>query len=218
MISNEYILFIDTETSDKPRKWTAPTSHTDKWPYLLQVAWVICDNKGEVVKSRDFYINPGEISIHEDSLNIHGITLEFLKEKGKKRKRVLKKLSDDLDTYQPLIVGHFLKFDIKMLEVGFERVKIRQNLTRYLKFCTMINTRSNLSHLPLQRLGELYESLFDENLENPHNASFDALATKACFFELVMRGGINDKIIEHQQKYFKLPDKRNKFFSRRNKD
>ncbi len=202
---SEYILFIDTETSDKPRAWKSPTYQTDKWPYLLQVSWTLCRKDGECLFTRDFYINPGEINIHEDSLQIHGITLDFLKENGIPRKKVLQHLTNDLQKYNPLVVGHFIQFDVKMLEVGFNRTQIAHNLSNLPKFCTMINTRNKLAgaDAPMMRLGPLYESLFRKELLNQHNAKVDALATKDCFFELVKRGKINDRVIDRQQRYFK---------------
>ncbi len=200
---NEYLLFIDTETSDKPRKWRASTENTDKWPYILQVSWTIYRKTGEHVLTRDFYINPGEIEIHEDALQIHGITLEFLQKNGRKRATVLEFLSDDLKQYKPLIIGHFVSFDLKMLEVGFNRVKIPNNFTSLPKFCTMMNTSKPMSHERMLRLNELYQSLFNKEFDNPHNAKMDAIATKDCFFELLKRGEIDAKVIKRQQKYFR---------------
>ena len=205
----KYILFIDTETSDKPREWKASTGEVDKWPYLLQVSWAVYVNTGEFVVKRNFYINPGEIIIHEDSLLLHGISLEFLQENGMQRKEVLHQLSNDLNTYTPLIVGHFLKFDLKMLEVGFNRTDIRQDMNLFQKFCTMMHTwhfLTGTSHRYL-KLSELYHKLFNNDLENQHDASVDVDATKDCFFELVKRGDIDDKVIEKQQKLF-LPRKK----------
>ena len=201
---NKYILFIDTETSDKPREWKAPTAQVDKWPYLLQVSWAVYCNTGEFSVKRNFYINPGEIIIHEDSLKVHGITLEFLKENGIQRKEVLQQLSEDLNTYEPFIVGHFLKFDLKMIEVGFNRIGINQDLSSLRKFCTMYHTRYFVSEAPRRylKLNELYQKLFDKELSNQHDASVDVEATKDCFFEMLKRGDINESVIEKQQKIF----------------
>ncbi len=202
---NDYILFLDSETSDKPRAWKSSTFHVDKWPYLLQLAWSVHKKNGELVLVRDFYIYPGEIEIHEDSLNLHGITLEFLKENGQKRRDVLQTLMDDLQTYNPLIVGHFIQFDLRMLEVGFNRVNLEHNLQQYPKFCTMLNSRPKIAGADARmlRLNELYFNLFNKTLKNQHNARVDALATKDCFFELIRLKKITPKTIHRQQKHFK---------------
>ncbi len=202
---NNYILFIDTETSDMPQHWEASTRQVNKWPYILQVAWTICTNKGEDVLTRNFFINPGDIKMGAEAEKLHGITLDFLKRNGIKRKQVLQKLSEDLNQFQPLVVGHFLKYDLKMLDVSYNRSKMESSLFSLPKFCTMFNTRSIYLGLNsrLLRLNELYHSLFRKDLNNQHNALVDANATRDCFFELLKRGEINDKTISKQRNYFK---------------
>jgi DNA polymerase III subunit epsilon len=201
----EYILFIDTEISDIPRQWQASTNEVEKWPHILQIAWTICNKSGTEVLTRDFYINPGNIYLNEDSQKLHKITLELLQEKGFPRENVMKILSDDIANYRPMIVGHFLNLDRKMMEVGFNRAQIEQNFNDLPKFCTMRNTQSPFERLDSHRflrLNELYFSLFGKEMENQHNALADALATKTCFFEQISRGDITEKSIHRQQRYF----------------
>ncbi len=202
---NDYILFLDTETSDKPKYWNAPTDEVDHWPYILQIAWTICKKSGETILTHDFYINPGDIEMSVESMRVHGITLDYLKKNGIKREEVLQQLSDDLNKYNPLVVGHFLKFDIKMIEVGFNRAGIKQSFMNRARFCTMFFTRSVFpgASSRLLRLNELYKSLFGEEFKNQHNALYDALAAKDCFFELLHKGQIKDKEFIKQANYFK---------------
>lgn len=197
----DYVLFIDTETSDMPKRWNAPTAKVNEWPYILQIAWVICKMNGEIVCSKDYYVKQKNITIGEGAMRLHGITLDMLAEKGVERKIVLNNLAADIDLYKPLIVGHFLEFDKKMMEVGFTREEIVRNFDKLPKFCTMLFTRKPKDIFggnSFMRLNELYFSLFKENYENPHNALADAQATKACFFELVRQGKINDLVISRQ--------------------
>ena len=202
---HKYILFIDTETSDKPRKWKTPTARVEKWPYILQISWSLYTETGEELFVRNYFINPGEIKINDEALKLHGISLEFLHEQGSSREFVLQQLSADLLKFEPLVVGHFLQFDLKMLEVGFNRTNIKHNLDKLAKFCTMINTRSVFyaGRSQMLRLGELYSRLFKQELTNQHDALVDSQATKECFFELVKRGEIDDDTIRNQQKKFK---------------
>lgn len=202
---NEYILFIDTETSDIPRQWGASTKEVEKWPYILQIAWTICTKEGTEIETRNFYINPGNIFFNPDSQKLHKITSEFLTGKGVPREKVIKVLANDIETFRPMIVGHFLNLDWKMIEVSFNRAQIEQNFNNLPKFCTMINTQTPFERPNGQRflrLNELYSSLFGKEMENQHNALADALATKECFFEQVNRGNITEKSIRQQQCYF----------------
>ncbi len=199
----EYVLFLDTETSSMPKRWNAPTAKVEEWPYILQIGWVLCKKSGEEVFSRDFYVKQTNIEIDKEAEKLHGITLEMLQEKGVERKVVLNSLASDLEVYKPLIVGHFLEFDKKMMEVGFTRAQIVQNFDRLPKFCTMLYTRSNrdiFGGYKFMRLDELYESLFNRKLDNFHNALADARATKDCFMELVKQGKVTDHTISLQDK------------------
>jgi DNA polymerase III subunit epsilon len=205
-LNYDYILFIDTETSDVPQRWYASTKKVHKWPYILQIAWTIYTHDGEHILTRDFYINPGKpIEIVEASGRLHGITLDLLEEKGIEREKVIAMLAADIDRYKPLLVGHFLEFDKKMMEVGFNRAGLENNFVSLQKFCTMRNTKYTFDtreNPRFLRLNELYTSLFHKEMENNHNALADALATKDCFFEMILRGEITEKTIHRQQRYF----------------
>lgn len=197
----DYILFIDTETSDMPKRWNAPTSKIEEWPHILQIAWVICKKDGELIHSKDFYVHQKNIDIAEGAWRLHGINLNTLNEKGVDQKVVLNSLAADIELYQPLIVGHFLEFDRKMLEVGFARETIARNFDKLPKFCTMLFTRKPkdiFGGYSFMRLDELYFSLFSDRYEMQHHALADAQATKACFFELQKQGRINERVISKQ--------------------
>ncbi len=215
MNTPEYYLFIDTETSGMPKRWSVSTQKVDQWPYILQIAWVIYAKTGEKVLFRNFYINAGNIAIDEQSLQLHGITAQFIQEKGMKRRKVMQLLAKDLGRYQPLIVGHFLEFDRRMLEVGFTRAKVKQNFAHLPKFCTMVfsqNLRQASFTPKYMRLDELYFYLFNTALKNHHDAFHDALATKEIFFELLRRGVVTSKTIDQQQRNFKPAIRKRKIF------
>lgn len=198
-----YTLFIDTETSDKPKRWNASTDKVEKWPYILQIAWIVCTKDGQPVLTRDFYIKHQDIEIDEQAGALHGITLDLLQEKGVDRKVVLSQLAADIEKYQPLIVGHFLAFDRKMMEVGFSREEISRNFEHLPKFCTMQYSRQPSDFIGGQRclrLNELYQKLFGRSMENPHNALSDAEATRDCFFELQRRGDLKAEAIWAQNR------------------
>ena len=49
-------LFFDTETTGLPRNWKAPVTDLNNWPRMIQIAWILCDNKGNRIESNDFII------------------------------------------------------------------------------------------------------------------------------------------------------------------
>ncbi|PVY40780.1 3'-5' exonuclease [Pontibacter virosus] len=198
---NAYLLFVDTETSGLPKDWSMPYSARDNWPHIVQVAWEIYTRQGELVKSRNFYIKPSDYEMSSVSERIHGISLAFLEENGAGRFDALHTLQQDLTHFQPLVVGHFMQLDYKMLGLGFYRAGLDNPLEQLPTFCTMLASKHfvrEARHRHL-RLGELYMRLFGEPLQHEHNALIDAQATARCFFELWHKGDIDEHSIRLQQ-------------------
>jgi DNA polymerase III subunit epsilon len=197
----EYLLFIDTEASGLPKKWDVPYSKEHNWPYAVQVSWILFTKHGQKLKEENFYISDEDFKISPSAIKIHGLTRDFLRKAGECRKEVLKQLSNDLNTYKPLIIGHFLELDLHILGADFYRAKMENPLKDLPLFCTMLATKHLVRNpdVTYLRLGELFTTLFNNGLENQHNAIVDARATSACYFELVKRGDINDEKINSQQ-------------------
>lgn len=208
----DYLLFIDTEASGLPKKWDLPYSARDNWPFCVQVSWIIFTREGQKVKQENHFIKENDFEIAPSAIKIHGITKSFLDENGERRENVMKMLYDDVCSYQPLVVGHFMQFDYHMMEVDFLRTGIENPVKKEMIFCTMLAT-THLVRNPVAKflgLGDLYETLFNKTLKNQHNALVDAKATAECFFELIRRGEINDETIINQQKEIRKPYYENK--------
>lgn len=201
---NPYLLFLDTETSDKPDHWKKSHVTPEKWPFIVQIAWCIYDNKGTMIKKENFFINEADIQISEESEKVHGISKSKLETMGKNRKDVLTILADDLQEYKPTIIGHFIEFDLRMLKVAFERIEMANASKGLPTYCTMSGIRhfdelqKTYRHL---RLGELYEKLFHKSLQNQHDAFVDAEATAECFFKMLDEGLIKEKDISPPKKH-----------------
>lgn len=195
----DYILFVDTETSGLPKDWNS--SNLEHWPYIIQIAWILYTRDGEMLKAENHFIYDEHIKIDPKSQKIHGITAEMLLEKGEKRIKVLKKIHHDIKFYRPLVVGHWISFDVKMLSIGFRRAGLPNVLQDVPLYCTMLSNshymRFSTNNYP--KLGELYNKLFDEKLDGQHDALVDVKATAACFFELVKRNEITEDRIRNYQ-------------------
>jgi len=197
----DYLLFIDTETTGIPKNWAAPYEHDADWPHSVQVAWAVYTKHGQLVKTENHYVRNDGFIITEAAESIHGITNEFLAQHGENRKEIFAGLAADMYQYQPLVVGHFMKLDYHMAGVDFFRSGLDNPLANLPTFCTM-NASAAFLLYPNQnylRLGELYERLFDQPLQNQHNAFDDMKATAKCFFELLRRGDINETTIAREQ-------------------
>ena len=201
----DYLLFIDTETSGLPKDWSAPYSKEGNWPYAVQVAWIIYTKEKKEVKRANHYINNNDFSIAPSALKIHGLTADFIAKNGESREKVMALLAEDLKQYQPLVIGHFMKFDFHVAGAEFYRARMENPIKVLPTFCTMLTT-TNLVKNPQKkylRLCDLYEQLFATPLRQQHDAMADAEATAACFFELVEQNYINDTTIAAQQESLK---------------
>ena len=45
-------LFFDTETTGLPKRWNAPVTDLENWPRLVQLAWIMYDDRGNMLESR----------------------------------------------------------------------------------------------------------------------------------------------------------------------
>ena len=199
-----YLLFIDTETSGIPQRWNRPYSDEKNWPHVIQVAWILCESDGTEVKRTSKYIFDEDIIIKSSSYKVHGITTEFLKQHGCKRKEVLRKLSHDIQKYQPIIIGHFVELDVQVLSADYYRANLKNPFIGQSFFCTMLDSEKYAANpsTTYLRLPQLHEYIFDVELGEIHEAEEDASATARCFFELCNRSEITKLDMEHQQKMF----------------
>lgn len=199
-----YLLFIDTETSGIPLRWNRPYSDEKNWPYVIQVAWIIFEEDGTEIKRTSRYIYEEDISISPSSYKIHGITGDFLQQRGDKRKGVLRKLAHDIQKYSPLIIGHFVELDVQVLSADYYRARLKNPFLDRSFFCTMLDSKKHTLNPSVNylRLAQLHEHLFDEPLTDLHEAEQDACATAKCFFELWNRQEITGLDIEQQQELF----------------
>ncbi|MEJ7587948.1 MAG: exonuclease domain-containing protein [Ferruginibacter sp.] len=188
----EYLLFIDTEASGLPKKWEVPYAAAGNWPYAVQVSWLIYSKKGKKISEQNHYINNDDFEISASAMRIHGLSKNFLQQNGISRKDLLCKLSEDIQAYQPMIVGHFMELDYRVIGADYYREGIENPMETSPTFCLM-KASQHLQQNPKNkflRLSDLYRLLFNQPLLAQHNAMADAAATADCFFELVKRNDI----------------------------
>jgi hypothetical protein len=56
-----YLIF-DTETTGLPRNFNAPITDTSNWPRVVQLAWQLHDELGNVIEHKDFLVKPNDLS------------------------------------------------------------------------------------------------------------------------------------------------------------
>jgi len=188
-------LIFDTETTGLPPKGI-PFTHTDAWPRVVQIAWQLHDEKGNLIAHKDYLIKPEGFNIPFEAQRIHGISTELAREKGKDLREVLQEFFDDLSKVD-YIAGHNLGFDIDMLSAEALRTDMDYEPLRSKTVVdTMTEITANYCQIPggkggkykFPTLTELYVKLFDEHFEQAHNATADVEASARVLFELFRRG------------------------------
>lgn len=206
----KYLIF-DTETTGLPQNYNAPLSDSDNWPRLVQLAWQIHDEKGDLIENHNLIITPDGFDIPFSSTKIHGISTEMAKEKGIPLKEALDLFSSHLKD-QPVIIGHNISFDINI--VGAEYFRLQED-TEQLTQLLAIDTKdesTNYCAIPGGRggkfkwptLSELHHKLFGNPFDEAHNAAADVNATARCFFELVRLNVITAQQAAFSPDNFKL--------------
>ena len=182
-------LFFDTETTGVPKDYRAPAI---EWPRMVQLAWLMHNEKREVVDSGNLIIKPEGFKIPKAAADIHGITDEIALEKGTDLKEVLIVFKERLDTAK-YIIGHNVSFDRKILRGELIRKEIEYDSSEKIKICTMMLSTKycaipNKFGFKWPKLQELHEKLFGEGFEGAHDASADIKATARCFWKLIDLG------------------------------
>ena len=190
-------LVFDTETTGLPKNFNAPLSDSDNWPRMVQLAWQIHDDNGELIENQDFIIKPEGYDIPFNVSRIHGITTAIAEEQGRDLTEVLHLFQEAMDKCQ-FGVGQNIDFDYKIVGAEFFRKQIENSLQELPKADTMIFgtpytaiPQGNSGRLKPPKLEEIYEKLYGFKFDEAHNAAADVNATAQVFFEMLRIGVIN---------------------------
>lgn len=172
-------LFFDTETAGF------------KGP-ILQLAWILTDENGEVLEQRNTLINHTiEYEINEKAFEVHGISKEICEADGVDPFGEVLHLLAQMGRADK-IIAHNLAFDWDMVAKDRTRYSITDPMPAHEKvICTMKST-TDICKIPhtngrgykWPKLQELHNHLFGEDFDGAHDALADVKATARCFFEL----------------------------------
>jgi DNA polymerase-3 subunit alpha len=204
-----YIIF-DTETTGLPKNWNAPITDTDNWPRVVQIAWQLHDENGDLLENKDYLIKPDGFNIPFESEQIHGISTELAESQGSDIREVLDEFNTALSKAK-FVVGQNIGFDINVMGCEFYRYETDTPMTEMPILDTCTEKTADLCQIPggrggkfkLPTLTELHEFLFGEPFEEAHNATADVEATTRCFFELIRTGNFSGQELEATDDYIR---------------
>ncbi|MDR0680267.1 MAG: 3'-5' exonuclease [Dysgonamonadaceae bacterium] len=182
------ILFFDTETTGLPKNWKTSYRNLENWPRLVQLAWIVGDEDGNLINQYNYVIKPLNFVIPDEASKIHKISTSDALHNGKNLKLVLEHFNQAINQVD-YIVAHNLNFDINVIASELYRNKMNIPLFEKKKICTM---ESSVDYCKIDgyygykypKLEELYRKLFNTTFNEAHNASVDILATFNCFYKL----------------------------------
>lgn len=190
--SKPVYLFFDTETTGLPLNFNAPSSDISNWPRIVQLSWILSDNKNNHISSNNFIIKPSGFTIPVSSSSVHGITTEIANRDGVDLSFAINKFLEDFDKCD-YIVGHNISFDKKVLGAELIRLGRSDILCSKQSICTM-QSSIDYCKIPSQygykypKLQELYIRLFGRSFDDAHDSAADVAATEQCFWEMKDRG------------------------------
>ena len=214
-------LIYDTETTGLPKNFSAPVTDSENWPRLVQVAWQLHNDMGELIEVKNFIVRPDGFTIPFNAQKIHGISTQRALDQGVDLAFVLEEFNKAV-VQSDFVVGHNIIFDINIMGAEFYRAQIATTLldeksidtkNEGTDFCAIPGGRGGKFKWPT--LTELHVKLFKEGFAEAHNASADVEATTRCFLELIrlrvinyvrlgFENDYNDKFVEFNPHPFKL--------------
>lgn len=195
------VLVFDTETSGLPLERNGSIYQTVKWPYIVQLSYMIYDSETNLLLGleNDYIDIPNDVIMDPESVKIHNITSEQLRN-GINIVQALEKFNSHAEKVD-LLVAHNVSFDKRMLMVEGIRNNIKVNLTD--TYCTMRNSinlckiettsKSGGIYFKYPKLSELYMKLFDIVPKNTHNALVDILICLRCFCKMELKIDVSEK-------------------------
>ena len=192
-----YLVF-DTETTGLPDNYRLPSTATDNWPRIVQIAWSLVDlEAGEIGPVTTYVVRPDDYTIPEGASRVHGITTARALEEGLPAQDVLSSFLEAVGAADGL-VAHNVGFDLPTVGAELVRLSGSDPLEGFTALCIM-EASTNYCALPGKygykwpRLEELHWILFQRGFEDAHDAGADVKAAGRCFVELVRRGVIGQR-------------------------
>jgi len=180
---DDVYLIIDIETSGLPVK----TTTGKKFPEIVQIAWLLTNKKGTILKKNSYIIDTPYIT-ENNSSDIINIDFKTARKVKYPLRKSLKKLAEDLKM-SDYVVAHNIEFDVEILGHYFVESYGVDPFNKKNKICTM-KSSINFCAIPnnygfkYPKLSELYFKLYGYQVKNSHNAEIDVLHTLKCFNKL----------------------------------
>lgn len=180
-----WILVVDTETTGLPPR-SVPIENSNTWKQcrVVQIAWSLSDENGNIKDEKCYIIQPDTDTVFsEGAVRVHGISKQKAIQDGVPMKDVLNELHVALANVKT-IVAHNIQFDDPVIQAELFRAN-RQSLLQLWKskerYCTMLSGTRPGERWP--KLAVLYERLYEKPAEGQlHSADADVALCSDIYF------------------------------------
>lgn len=184
----KYLLSYDTETTGIPN-WKVPSDSPEQ-PHLVSLAAILVNAETrEIVESMDVIVKPDGWEIPEETIAIHGITMEQAEKEGIPEKEALEmflKMRGDHER-----VAFNKTFDQRIVRIACKRYLDEEQIEKWAvkddHHCSMRMAKSVIGGKQ-PKLVEAYKYFTGEEMQNNHNAMADAEASMTVYWGAVDRG------------------------------
>lgn len=149
---------------------------------IVSISWIVTQ-KDEVVQQAYYLIKPDGFVVTSESQAIHGISHQEACDKGVPLAVMVSELKTCLEDCVN-IVAHNIEFDIHVIKSELYRYNYMDLLdlieNKHL-ICTMKKGKEVMKTRKYPKLGELYKYLYNEEIQNAHNAQYDTLYCYRCY-------------------------------------
>lgn len=194
------ILFFDLETTGLPETKSFNSyynyKHSEKYKNsrIVQISWIIANNKGKILTEHDYIIKPDGFIISDEASKIHGITTKKAIEQGIELVKIFEYFEKDVKNVTSM-VAHNLNFDKNVLYAELYKygyINLIKKLDTIMHLCTGEISKPLLK-LPafysgeykMPKLTELYKWCFNQEMTNAHNSKYDTINMKNCFYYMM---------------------------------
>lgn len=201
------VLFLDSETTGIPeRSWEWHTDF-DKYPHVVQMAWL------HGCKVETHIIRPDGWEIPQETVEVHGITTEYALEHGEPFASIVDMFIQDCHD-AGLICGHNIHFDTAIIkanilrELGreyYDANDVESALYKGKRLETMrstmkwVDARMANGRLKFPNLSELYSRCFPGESFPAHDALEDVKAVARCLPVILDVGLLELKVKEYAE-------------------
>lgn len=182
---SKYLLSYDTETTGIPN-WKVPSDSPEQ-PHLVSLAAILVNAETrEIVESMDVIVKPDGWEIPEETIAIHGITMEQAEKEGIPEKEALEmflKMRGDHER-----VAFNKTFDQRIVRIACKRYLDEEQIEKWAvkddHHCSMRMAKSVIGGKQ-PKLVEAYKHFTGEEMQGNHNAMADTEASMVVYWGAV---------------------------------